>query len=185
MYITKSLCYADIEKTGCTFVRMILKNVLLENPSYTLKHRKGPFKKQKLLVSVRNPLSQYVSLWAFGCEKHGRFWKEFPYKDMYSDFFVWIDYVLMYYPQLMTNRIKKQVPSWGRIDIVIHQENLVEDLTTALRGFPVYDGYEEFIRIAAEKPHNPSTHKDWSEYYDKGTEERVRRSEKKIFETFY
>ncbi len=184
MYITESLCYADIEKTGCTFIRMVLKNVLLEKPSYTLKHRAGPFKNQKLMVSVRNPLSQYVSLWASGKEEHGRFWKEFPCKQLYSHFPSWMEYVLKNYPHLMTRRINKQVPNWKRIDLVVHQENLVEDLTTAICGFHVYDGYEEFIRVAAEKPHNPSTHRVWKEYYTKDIEIRVRKSEKKIFDRF-
>jgi hypothetical protein len=74
MFVTEKLIYLQLQKTGCThIVRMMTelvggeligrKHARLE-PNFDLAGR-------KIVGSVRDPWSWYVSLWAFGCIRSG------------------------------------------------------------------------------------------------------------------
>ena len=71
MFVTEKFIYLQLPKTGCTYIASILaENIQGEQIK---KHNilTDYTKNKKILGSVRNPWSWYVSLWAYGCEKKG------------------------------------------------------------------------------------------------------------------
>jgi hypothetical protein len=74
MFVTDKLVYLQLQKTGCThIVRMM--NELVGGRSVGKKHgrldRTFPREGRRIVGSIRNPWSWYVSLWAFGCTQNG------------------------------------------------------------------------------------------------------------------
>ena len=74
MFVTDKLVYLQLQKTGCThIVRLITE--LVGGELVGRKHgrlEKGfALEGRKIVGSVRDPWSWYVSLWAFGCIQSG------------------------------------------------------------------------------------------------------------------
>ena len=73
MYISDTVVYFEMHKTGCTHIR----NLLVEFDHGVLdgKHNranaKDTFDQPIIATSIRNPWDWYVSLWAFGCMGKG------------------------------------------------------------------------------------------------------------------
>lgn len=73
MIISDKFVYMDLQKTGCTYIRHLLKDLL--GCEFAGKHniaRPELFNgKRTFLSSIRNPWTWYLSLWAFGCDNKG------------------------------------------------------------------------------------------------------------------
>lgn len=66
--------YLDVEKTGSSFISKFLQeNMTCQRVSMVKHGRIGrDFRKDSFyFISVRNPLSQYLSLYSYGCEEKG------------------------------------------------------------------------------------------------------------------
>ena len=64
----------DVQKTGCTFISDVLKKTLNLQPIVEIKH--GRFDRSKtaddfVIISRRDPYSQWVSLYNYGCMNLG------------------------------------------------------------------------------------------------------------------
>jgi hypothetical protein len=74
MFVTDKLVYLQLQKTGCTHIVRVMKE-LVGGESMGRKH--GRLKKdfvldgRRIVGSIRDPWSWYVSLWAFGCIHSG------------------------------------------------------------------------------------------------------------------
>ena len=74
MFVTDKLVYLQLQKTGCTHIVRVM-NDLVGGKSVGPKH--GRLQKtfaladRKIVGSIRDPWSWYVSLWAFGCLRDG------------------------------------------------------------------------------------------------------------------
>ena len=80
MLIDKKLLYFELQKTGSTHTRKILKEFCGEEAVIFGKHNTydsipsailGEFEKKIKIGNIRNPWDWYVSLWAFGCMGKG------------------------------------------------------------------------------------------------------------------
>ena len=73
MFISDSLIYLQLHKTGCTHIENLLRQTV--GGEVMGKHERlpagSPVDGRKLLGSVRNPWDWYVSLWAYGCGGQG------------------------------------------------------------------------------------------------------------------
>ena len=74
MFDTDKLVYLQLQKTGCTHVERMLRE-LVGGKSVGRKHGRlestFPLEGRTIVGSVRNPWSWYVSLWAFACTRTG------------------------------------------------------------------------------------------------------------------
>mgnify|MGYP006147375645 CR=1 FL=1 len=72
MFVSDKLCFLELGKTGCSYIREILSQNI---PEGSLTHIHDTISNDLLnsnsffLGSIRNPFDWYVSLWAFGCLK--------------------------------------------------------------------------------------------------------------------
>tara|TARA_B110000037_G_scaffold62403_1_gene76383 strand:+ start:179 stop:988 length:810 start_codon:yes stop_codon:yes gene_type:complete len=70
MFISDRLCFLELGKTGCSYIREVLSENI---PQGNLTHIHDTIDSELLnsnrffLGSIRNPFDWYVSLWAFGC----------------------------------------------------------------------------------------------------------------------
>jgi len=68
------IVYLDVEKTGSSFISKFLQDNMTCQRVEKVKHGRvgSDFKKGSFyFISVRNPLSQYLSLYSYGCEGKG------------------------------------------------------------------------------------------------------------------
>lgn len=100
----ESFVFLDVQKTGSSFIRDLLKRHCLERPIRRLKHAGvgEHYNKNKFhFMSIRNPLDQYVSLYSYGCQGKGDIFlrlKRAGMRHLYTadskGFEVWLDFVL-------------------------------------------------------------------------------------------
>ena len=80
MYEFESFAYLPLQKTGSTFVVRFLKQFCCERLLATGRHRpleSEEYNPAKLyLISVRDPLDQYISLYSFGVTGGGGFYRQ-------------------------------------------------------------------------------------------------------------
>lgn len=80
MYDFESFAYLPLQKTGSTFVVRFLKRFCREQLRATGRHtplRSQDYEPSKLyLISVRDPLDQYISLYSFGVQGSGGFYNQ-------------------------------------------------------------------------------------------------------------
>jgi|TARA_R110002072_G_C7805268_1_gene521991 hypothetical protein len=98
------IVYLDVEKTGSSFISNFLQENLTCQRVKKVKHgrigrnfKEGSF----YFISVRNPLSQYLSLYHYGCEGKGEIYdsiKKSGYSQLYQpnkeSFQHWLQFVL-------------------------------------------------------------------------------------------
>lgn len=71
----KDFVYLDLQKTGCTFLRDILKRVCVDPPVRDMKHVPLPAMPDKpRLMTIRSPLDYFLSLWKYGLDRRGGFY---------------------------------------------------------------------------------------------------------------
>lgn len=73
MFLSDSLIYLELQKTGCTHIGRLLAQVL---PGKQIgKHNQLPLHLaddlRPIIGSIRNPWDWYISLWAYGCDRKG------------------------------------------------------------------------------------------------------------------
>lgn len=73
MYLSDSLIYLELHKTGCTHIGRLLSQVL---PGKQVgKHNRLPPRlandPRPVIGSIRNPWDWYISLWGYGCDRKG------------------------------------------------------------------------------------------------------------------
>lgn len=85
MFISDKIIYFELQKTGSTHTRNILKKipsldykVIGKHNSYTTvsKRKIGDFNSKIKIGNIRNPWDWYVSLWTFGCMQKGDFYNQ-------------------------------------------------------------------------------------------------------------
>ncbi|MEM9090861.1 MAG: hypothetical protein AAGC93_19200 [Cyanobacteria bacterium P01_F01_bin.53] len=73
MFVAQKIVYLELQKTGCTHIRNLLKEVV--GGEFVDKHNlvdSNFFNEDKIFLgSVRNPWEWYTSLWAYGCDRRG------------------------------------------------------------------------------------------------------------------
>ena len=77
MLATDSWIYLDLQKTGCTFMRKKLLEIF-PNESYIeeKKHKvQSEYSDLPKIITIRDPYQYYFSLWRYGLEKRGGFYK--------------------------------------------------------------------------------------------------------------
>ena len=104
MQAFQSLAYLDVEKTGTAFVNRFLREHLDEPELDYRRHgllEAHPPTNRLHVISVRNPVDQYLSLFSYGCDSRGEFWKVMAeqgfgrlYEPTSAAFGRWIDFVL-------------------------------------------------------------------------------------------
>jgi hypothetical protein len=105
MHEFENVGYIDLQKTGTTTIANALAEILDEKEVY--RHMHGPipprFDRSKLyFISVREPLSLYISLYAFGTgERRGGLFKSLQrqglerlFRPTLEDFEIWLDFML-------------------------------------------------------------------------------------------
>ena len=74
MFVTDKLLYLQLQKTGCTHIVKMMDE-LVGGQSVGKKHGRlsadFAVNGRRIVGSIRNPWSWYVSLWAFGCTHNG------------------------------------------------------------------------------------------------------------------
>ncbi len=73
------IVYMDVQKTGSSFVGRFFKNMLLSPPITQVKHGaiEGRIRPDATyIISVRNPLSQYISLFRYGLDQRGQLYEK-------------------------------------------------------------------------------------------------------------
>lgn len=74
MHKFKSFAYLDVQKTASTFIATYLLNFSNEPPTKQKNHSRVKPKNVKgkfFIISCRDPLDQYISLYSFGCDGRG------------------------------------------------------------------------------------------------------------------
>lgn len=78
MLIAKDFVYLELQKTGCTHIRSVLKDLV--GGEVVGKHNRANatlFDAGKtFLGSIRDPWEWYISLWAYGCDRKGEIFKQ-------------------------------------------------------------------------------------------------------------
>jgi hypothetical protein len=82
MYEFENLVYLDVQKTGSTHIGRILQESLDERLIRFNKHKtvRSHHPDKVHILSVRDPLSQYLSLFRYGCDKKGSLYKKLQRK---------------------------------------------------------------------------------------------------------
>jgi len=79
MILTKDWIYLDLQKTGSTFLRGKLLKIfpqIPDSPEFSGKHRVcGEFHNGLRLMTIRDPFDYYYSLWSYGIDGRGGFYK--------------------------------------------------------------------------------------------------------------
>lgn len=107
MLATKDWIYLDLEKTGCTFLRQVLIEIYGANEfTCSEQHKPQTFKSSlPKILTIRQPTEYYFSLWSYGLDKQGGFYKKisthYPdygkkmFKDRSNESFSWfLDFAL-------------------------------------------------------------------------------------------
>jgi len=83
VFIGEKLIYLQLPKTGCTHIAALLAETIegeqIKKHNILTEYEKG----KKIIGSVRNPWSWYVSLWAYGCEGKGDIYPMLAKKSVY------------------------------------------------------------------------------------------------------
>lgn len=100
----RKMAYLDVEKTGSTYVSKFLRTFLDDEEVHVEKHgllEDHPPADRLHVISVREPLDLYLSLFSYGCDKRGRVHEalvEAGRGDLYAPtgeaFGRWLDFVL-------------------------------------------------------------------------------------------
>ena len=104
MHEFETFAYLDLQKTGSTFISNLLQRYSTEKELAFNKHSRvgQQYDPDKLyFISVRDPLSQYLSLYSYGCGGSGGLYKrirnagfEQLYNSSWSGFRRWLNFVL-------------------------------------------------------------------------------------------
>ena len=100
-----NVIYLDIQKTGSSFVSSVLAEILPVDRRVFKKHNRmerRPDPEDVVLTTVRNPVSQWVSLYQFGVAKRGPVRKSIEsfgadsilYDGSLNDFQLWLSFCL-------------------------------------------------------------------------------------------
>src|ERR1051326_8183545 len=104
MHEFETFVYLDLQKTGSTFIMHLLRRFssereLINNPHASVGKRYDAHKFH--FISVRNPVDQYLSLYAFGCGGVGTLYNKMRkagydhlYNGTWAGFRNWIDLIL-------------------------------------------------------------------------------------------
>lgn len=182
-------------KTGSVAVANICRRII-DEPFYRIRHHGGPKDFSRYSIgTIRNPLSTYVSLWAFGCEKHGKLWEaDIVPKKLYGDannidmFVAWMDWIFKKYDHLCLTRLYRVCnDKIDKIEAWVLQENMRPTLEKALEKSPakLVPDWREQIRERGKAQLNTTKHRPWEEYYDNTLRSKVIDREQKIFYKFY
>ena len=81
MLATKDWIYLDLEKTGCTFLRQVLIEIYGANEfTCSEQHKPQTFKSSlPKILTIRQPTEYYFSLWSYGLDKQGGFYKKYQH----------------------------------------------------------------------------------------------------------
>jgi len=75
MFVSDKVVFVELQKTGCTHIRNLLKDLL--GGSFVERHNQADpslcVPGRTFLGSVRDPWDWYVSLWAYSCDSKGDF----------------------------------------------------------------------------------------------------------------
>jgi hypothetical protein len=75
MFVSDHIVFVELQKTGCTHIRNLLKELL--GGTFVERHIQADpslfVPGRSFLGSVRDPWPWYVSLWAYGCDNQGDF----------------------------------------------------------------------------------------------------------------
>src|SRR4051794_30078537 len=105
MHEFETFAYLDLQKTGSTFISDLLKRYSTEKEVLFSKHSRvgQQYDSDKFyFISVRDPMSQYLSLYSYGCSGSGGLYKrirnagfEQLYNSSWSGFRRWLNFVLL------------------------------------------------------------------------------------------
>lgn len=77
MFISEKIVFMELQKTGCTHIRNLLKEIV--GGEFVERHIQADprlfTRERAFLGSVRDPWDWHVSLWAYGCDGRGDFHK--------------------------------------------------------------------------------------------------------------
>jgi hypothetical protein len=71
LFITSKLIYLELQKTACTHIAILLKRHVGGEKEGKHNWLTNYETEKKIIGSIRNPWTWYVSLWAYGCMKKG------------------------------------------------------------------------------------------------------------------
>ncbi|WP_278235152.1 hypothetical protein [Isoptericola sp. AK164] len=74
MHVFHTLAYLDVEKSGSTYVSQFLRDFLDDDEVWCRKHHEmedRPPQGRLHVLSVRDPLDTYLSLYSYGCQRKG------------------------------------------------------------------------------------------------------------------
>lgn len=104
MHAFRRIAYLDVEKTGSTYVSKFLRTYLDDEEVHVKKHgllEPDPPRDRLHVISVREPVDTYLSLFSYGCEGRGRIYgslSEAGRADLYQPtpegFARWLEVVL-------------------------------------------------------------------------------------------
>jgi hypothetical protein len=104
MHEFETFVYLDVRKTGSTFINVFLRRFSAEEEVCRRTHKGMPAdcdRNKFYFISVRHPLEQYLSLYAFGCQQKGQLFGTLRkkgcahfYDRKQAGFRVWLDFVL-------------------------------------------------------------------------------------------
>ena len=70
MFISDQICFVELGKTGCSYIRKVLDQNIKSGKLTSIHDQisNNLLNSKKLKIgSIRNPLDWYISLWSFGC----------------------------------------------------------------------------------------------------------------------
>ena len=116
MYLSEKLVFVELQKTGCSHITRLLEQTIdgkiigkHNAPSPELLSSPRTF-----IGSIRNPWEWYLSLWAYGCDKRGGFYKRVTRSDTARKTLLnWLADPI-YASFLLRNKISKQPEQWQR-----------------------------------------------------------------------
>lgn len=205
--IWKNIQLVHPPKTAGTAVAKILKQITKEQYEIT-RYKKGkrrskhapPHNWDKYTIgTIRNPLSTYVSLWAYGCigkgglknkikGEHNKYYDKHYLSDK-DVFQQWLQTIFKTRGSILTKRLMRCT---GRkpqnVDCWIYQEDLTNSLIKALKQAPkqlkLKKSWKSIIERKSKKKRNESKHHHWQFYYTPELIKKTKRREKFIFEMF-
>ena len=134
-------CYLDVQKSGSTFVREFLTRHITLPPGYTLKHaplsmqHPQPPKDKLFIISVREPLDTYLSLYHFGGSDAGGVREVLReslseaeitalYDGSREGFYRWLDFMLTPTASALFGRLPELQPcgllTWRFLRLALH-----------------------------------------------------------------
>ncbi len=116
MFVSDNIVFLELQKTGCTHIRNLLKEIV--GGEFVERHIQADprlfTEGRSFLGSVRDPWDWYVSLWAYGCDGKGDFFSNVTTKGIRLKSRGWKLHPYSLFIEVLESRPNRHPEQWKR-----------------------------------------------------------------------